>query len=165
MKAFLAAVLVVLLGQSALAADSGSIVIASPWLRATPKGAPVAGGYVTITNKGSEPDRLIGASLPIAATGEIHSMSMDHGVMHMARLDNGLEIKPGATVTLAPGGFHVMFQKPTAVLKEGETIDGTLTFAKAGTVPVTFVVRGMAAKAPSAPMHHDMGAMPGMDMH
>ena len=45
------------------------IVVTAPWLRATPKNAPVAGGYATITNKGATPDVLLGASLPMAAKG------------------------------------------------------------------------------------------------
>ena len=138
------------------------IVVSAPWLRATPHGAPVAGGYATITNKGTAPDRLVGASLPIAPSGEIHEMSMDHGVMHMARLDKGLEIAPGATVTLTPGGYHLMFQKPTVQLKQGESLKGSLTFANAGTIPVTFAVAGMAAK--SAPgMSAPKGDMQGME--
>lgn len=143
-----------------------TIVVSTPWLRATPKGAPVAGGYVTVTNKGSASDRLLSASLSIASKGEVHSMTMANGVMHMERLDKGLEIKPGATVTLTPGGYHVMFIKPTAQLKQGENIKGVLNFEKAGMVAVTFAVAGMAAKsAPGTKPARDMSNMPGMDMH
>jgi copper(I)-binding protein len=153
------------LAASPLLAQSAApgIVVSAPWLRATPHGAPVAGGYATITNKGTTPDRLVAASLPIAPKGEIHEMSMDHGVMHMARLDKGLAIAPGQTVTLTPGGYHLMFMKPTAQLKPGESVKGTLTFEKAGTIAVTFAVAGMAAKtAPGAPAPKD--DMRGMDM-
>ena len=119
---------------------------------------------MTIVNRGTAPDRLVGASLDVAPKGEVHEMSMANGVMHMARLPNGLAIAPGATVTLAPGGDHLMFLKPTVQLKEGQTIAGSLVFAKAGKVVVTFAVAGIAAKsAPgtSAPAGHDM---PGMKM-
>ena len=155
-------------GAQMHAAKVVGITIISPWLRATPKGAPVAGGYVTIRNAGGMPDRLIGASLPMAAKGEVHSMSMDNGVMHMRRLDDGLAIAPGQTITLAPGGDHLMFIKPTAPLKVGDKVTGSLTFARMGTIPVTFAVAGMAARtAPGtpekAPSGH--GGMPGMDMH
>ena len=147
--------------QPARSADSGStangILVKDAWLRATPHGAPVAGGYATITNAASAPDRLVSASLSSAPKGEVHAMSMENGVMHMSRLDQGLDIAPGATVTLKPGGFHLMFLNPSAPLKEGETVKGTLTFAKAGVIPVTFAVAGMAAKG--AP-----GGMEGMDM-
>ena len=132
-------------GGSPLRADP-TIVVSSPWLRATPKGASVAGGYATITNTGAGPDRLVGASLPMAPKGEIHSMSMANGVMHMERLDKGLPIAPGATVALTPGGYHLMFIKPKTQLTEGETVKGTLTFEKAGPVAVTFPVAGFGAK-------------------
>src|ERR1700712_3899638 len=119
------------------AADSTSgIVIKAAWLRATPNGAKVAGGYVTITNTGATADTLLAASIAAAPTGEIHTMSMENGVMHMGRLDAGLAIAPGATVTLKPGGDHLMFMNPTAPIKEGASVTGALTFAKAGVLPV-----------------------------
>lgn len=163
---------VILLAASpSLAAESpaakGSIVVTSPWLRATPRGTPVAGGYATVTNKGPAADRLIGASLPMAPNGEVHAMSMtSDGVMHMKSLPDGLAIGPGASVTLSPGGYHLMFAKPSAPLKEGEHVKGELTFSKAGRVPVTFAVGGMAAtRSPDVGTHGDTGAdMPGMDM-
>ena len=152
------------LAVGAAPAVAGDIDVQAPWLRATPKGASVAGGYATIVNHGAVPDRLVGASLPGAAAGEVHEMSMKDGVMHMARLADGLAIAPGATVTLTPGGDHLMFPKPAAQLKEGQKIAGALLFAKAGKVAVTFAVAGFGAKsAPGRPAAagHDM---PGMKM-
>ena len=154
----------------AFAADA-PIAIAHPWLRATPRTAPVAGGYVTLTNRGKAPDTLVSASLPMAPEGQIHTMTMKNGVMDMRRLDEGLVLAPGATVTLRPGGDHLMFLQPKTQLKEGETVQGSLTFQHAGTVPVTFVVGGMAAKSapgtkPTASGHEGMKGMDmkGMDM-
>ena len=86
----------------------GSIEIGNPWARATPKGAPVGGAYMTITNKGAEADRLIGASSPIASQMEVHQMTMDKGVMSMRPVPGGLEIKPGQTVVLNPESLHLM---------------------------------------------------------
>ncbi len=71
--------------------------IETPWLRATPGGAKVGAGYLRITNTGSEPDRLTGASMPLAGRGEVHEMSMQNGVMHMRALPQGLAIPPGQT--------------------------------------------------------------------
>lgn len=141
------------------------IAVVTPWLRASPKGASVAGGYATIVNNGAVPDRLVGASLPIAAKGEVHSMWMADGVMHMAHLDKGLPIAAGATVRLTPGGYHLMFLKPTRPLKEGETIEGSLTFEKAGTMKVRFAVGGMADKAAPGTKPPMQSGMDGMDMH
>ena len=74
---------------------AGSIEIGNPWARATPKGAPVGGAYMTITNKGTEADRLIGVSSPVASQAEVHQMSMDNGVMSMRPVPGGLRSTPG----------------------------------------------------------------------
>lgn len=133
----------------------GDLTLTAPWTRATPGGAKVAGGYVTITNTGASADRLISGTFTQAGRVEIHEMAMKDGVMVMRPLADGLEIPAGGTVTLAPGGFHIMFMDLKQPLKEGETVSGTLTFQKAGTVNVTFDVRGIGAGAgtPAATEH------------
>ena len=133
-----------------VAIKAGDLAIETPWLRATPAGATVAGGYVRLTNTGTAPDTLTGAAIPLAGRGTIHSMTMEGGVMRMAPVEGGLTIKPGETVTLKPGGFHLMFEDLTAGPKAGETVPGTLTFARAGTVPVTFSVAPIGAQSPGA---------------
>jgi copper(I)-binding protein len=122
---------------------AGTLRIEAPWLRATPGGAKVAAGYLRITNTGSEPDRLTAARMPLAARGEVHEMTMQNGVMHMGPVAGGLIIEPGKTVELKPGGFHVMFLDLKGVLKEGQSIEVTLTFEKAGSVTVPFPVQGL----------------------
>jgi len=133
---------------------AGDLTIETPWLRATPNGAKVAGGYVRITNTGSAPDVLTGAAVPFAKSGDLHSMSMEGGVMKMAPLSEGLTIKPGETVELKPGGYHLMFEGLTGAPKAGETVAGTLTFQRAGTVPVTFSVAPIGAAAPGGQHQH-----------
>jgi hypothetical protein len=132
---------------------AGTLVIAGPWSRATPGGAQVAGGYLTITNTGSASDRLTAATLSVASTGEVHESTNAGGVVRMRPVEGGLEIKPGATVELKPGGYHVMFMRLKQPLKEGERLSGTLTFEKAGTVQVDFAVRGIGAQR-GAPSEH-----------
>lgn len=126
---------------------AGSLVIADPWSRATPKGASVAGGYMTITNNGTTPDRLIGGSSDVASSFEVHEMSMTEGVAKMRPLQGGLEIKPGQTVELKPGSYHVMFTGLKKPLSAGEHIKATLVFEKAGKVDVDYDVRAMGATA------------------
>ena len=133
----------------------GNLVVTGPWIRATPKGAPVAGGYLKITNNGKEPDRLVGGSLVGAARFEVHEMSMDNGVMKMRPLAHGLEIKPGETVELKPGGYHIMFMQPKDQFRAGQTVKGTLEFAKAGQVDVTYQVSPMGGPAPAMNMPMD----------
>jgi copper(I)-binding protein len=126
---------------------AGTLVIDRPWTRATPGGAKVAGGFMTITNKGTEPDRLIGGSLPRAGRFEVHETRMEGNVMRMRPLPKGLEIAPGQTVTLAPGGYHVMFMELKQPLKQGERLRGQLVFERAGTVEVEYTVESPGAKA------------------
>jgi periplasmic copper chaperone A len=121
----------------------GSLEISHTWARATPKGAKVGAGYLTITNKGTAPDRLVGGSLAAAAGFTIHEMTTVDGVSKMRPLTNGLEIKPGESVELKPGSFHVMFMDLKSPLTQGDQIKGTLVFAKAGTVEVEFDVQGI----------------------
>jgi copper(I)-binding protein len=96
---------------TASAADykAGSLEISDPWSRATPKGSSVAAGYMTIRNTGSTPDRLISGSSDVTSKFEVHEMKMENGVAKMRPVKGGLEIKPGETVELKPGSFHVMF--------------------------------------------------------
>ena len=162
--AFMVTALLAAYALPAQAADVmlGHLKISAPWARATPKGASVGGGYLTITNMGSQSDRLIGGSAAICKSVQVHEMKMDNGVMKMRELANGLEIKPGQTVTLAPGGYHIMFMGLKQPLKKGEHVKVTLQFAKAGKVEVDFTVEGIGA------MHSGAisggGAMPGMKM-
>jgi copper(I)-binding protein len=119
----------------------GSLRIEQPWARATPTGAKVAGGYLRVTNEGTTPDRLVGGTFPLAGRVEIHEMSMVDGIMRMRPLDPGLEIGPGQSVELKPGGYHVMLLDVKKVLAVGDTIEVTLTFEKAGEVQATAEVR------------------------
>ena len=127
---------------------AGDLVISQAWSRATPGGAKVAGGFLTIENKGTAPDKLVAVSAEIAGKAEIHEMAMDNGVMKMRPLDKGLVIEPGKTVKLAPGGNHLMLQDLKGPFKEGEKVPVTLEFEKAGKVSVSLDVQGVGAKAP-----------------
>ncbi|OQM75632.1 copper chaperone PCu(A)C [Manganibacter manganicus] len=145
--------------QPALAHDytAGSLAIAHPWSRKAPPAAPVAGGYVSITNNGSEPDRLVGGSSPVAERVDIHVSSVDDGVARMRPADDGIEIAPGETVELKPGGTHIMFIKPSNLPGEGQQFPATLHFEKAGAVDVEFAVQAMGAAA-QEPDHGSHGA-------
>jgi copper(I)-binding protein len=127
----------------------GSIAIEQPWARATPKGATIGAGYMRITNTGNEPDRLVGGSVSFAKRFEVHSMTMEQGVMKMREVKDGLEIKPGETVELKPGGYHVMFVDLKEPLKQGEDVSVTLNFAKAGTIEVKYPVQAAGAGSPA----------------
>jgi periplasmic copper chaperone A len=133
--------------------SAGPIKIDQPWLRATPGGAKVGGGYLTITNTGTTPDRFLGVTLPQAGRVEVHEMKMEGGTMQMREAKGGLEIPPGQKVELKPGGYHIMFMDLRAPFKQGDTLKGQLRFEKAGTVDVDFKVESIGAGAPAMPKH------------
>jgi len=157
---FLAAAVVALATMPASADDVtvGSIKIAAPWARATPKGASVGGAYLTITNTGTAPDRLVSGSSDVAQRVEIHEMGMDKGVMKMRELSQGLEIKPGETVEFKPGGYHVMLVGLKKPLVQGQDLKATLQFEKAGKVDVDFKIGSIGAQSGGGGAH-DMGGM------
>jgi periplasmic copper chaperone A len=166
---FLIVASMLLLGLLTLTARADDIkardlVISQPWSRATPAGAQVASGYLTIANKGTTPDRLLGGSSDAAAKVDIHEMSSDGGVMTMRLIDSGLALAPGATVTLAPGGYHLMLTDIKKPLKQGDGVPITLKFEKAGDVTVTFNVMGIGAKGPDASAKPAMAPMGKGDM-
>ena len=162
-----ATMLAFFLAAPALAEEvkAGDLVITQAWSRATPGGAKVAGGYLTIQNKGSAADRLIGGSADVADQVQVHEMATTNGVMTMRRLDKGLSIEPGKTVKLAPGGYHLMLLDLKSPLKQGDQVPVTLEFEKAGKVKLTFDVQGVGAKGPAGAGetggHMDMKKMPG----
>ena len=147
--------------------DVGSIHIAQPWSRATPKGATTGAGYMTITNKGTTPDRVSCVSSDASAQCQIHSMTMEGGVMKMRPVEGGLEIKPGETVKLTPSGFHMMLVKLKHPLEAGQMVKATLKFDKAGTVDVDCPVMALGASPGGAAggMNMQDGGMMQMDKH
>src|SRR6201991_2677975 len=155
LQVFAFAVLFAVLGASAHAQEikAGDLVITQPWSRATPGGAKIAGGFLTIENKGAAPDRLIGVSGEIAGKVEIHEMAMNNGVMTMRPLDKGLSIEPGKTVKLAPGGYHLMLMDLKNPLKQGDKVPLVLEFEKAGKVNLALDVQGVGAQAPGGTGH------------
>lgn len=152
----LASALAVTVATPVLAHDFkvGPIEIKHPWARPTPPGAPTGGGYFTLVNTGTTPDRLLGGSTPAAGRLEVHEMSMDGGIMRMRKLDKGLAVPAGGTVELKPGGLHIMLIGLKAPLKVGDRVPATLRFEKAGEVKIQFQVQ----TPPTPGAGHDKGA-------
>src|SRR6478752_7518442 len=97
---YLAAIALTLASAAAFAHDfkAGPLKIGHPWSRATPSGAKVGGGYLSIENTGTAADRLVSVSVPFAARSEIHEMAVKDGIMTMRPLDKGVEVPAGAKV-------------------------------------------------------------------
>lgn len=142
----------------------GDLLISGGFTRATLPNAPVGGGYLTITNQGSQADRLVSAASPVAGVTQIHEMKMEGDVMKMGELPSGIEIPAGSTVTLSPGGLHIMFMQLKQPLVEGAKVPLTLTFERAGVIEVQLDVGSIGADAPAAG-HAEHGDASGHGAH
>lgn len=137
--------------------ETGAVKVSHPWARATPGGATIAAAYVTIAAKDEAGDTLIGASTPAAGRVEIHTHTMEDGVMKMRRIEK-LAVPGGGMTLLKPSGDHIMLFELKAPLKEGDLLPLTLVFEKAGEVKVEATVEPVGAKGP-----HGMDHQPGDD--
>jgi len=126
----------------------GTLEISHPWTRATPATAQSGGGFLTITNKGTAPDRLIAARSTVSERVEVHEVRMEGSVMRMRELEKGLEIPAGATVMLKPGGYHIMFMGLKAPLAKDAKVPVTLVFEKAGSLDIQLDVQALGTSVP-----------------
>ena len=150
-RSFLIAASFALMAGSA--AQAGALEATDAFARATPPGAQVGGVFLRLTNHG-EATALIDGRTDIARDVQIHSHDMDEaGVMRMRQVAGGLPLPMHQTVTLQPGGYHIMLVGLTGRLVEGEDISLTLEFADGRSLPMTVPVRGIAAAMPGAEGH------------
>ncbi|MEZ5825472.1 MAG: copper chaperone PCu(A)C [Geminicoccaceae bacterium] len=146
----------------------GDLVIEGLWSRETPRSAKNGASFMTITNEGSEDDRLVAASSDAAGRVELHTHLMDGGVMRMRQVE-AIDLPAGETVMLQPGGLHVMLLDLPKPLAKGDELALELMFEKSGTietlVPVADITRGAMGGHAKGKMGegkgHDMGH--GMD--
>jgi periplasmic copper chaperone A len=145
---FLTLVVAALAALAILAGCSGSadgspaaaITISDAWVRIVGPGLPAA-GYLTIDNRGSLADALVAASSPDAASVEVHQTAADSsGMVGMAPVAR-LSCPVGATVALAPGGYHLMIMGLASTLRAGDRLELDLVFEHAGRVIVQAEVR------------------------
>lgn len=142
MKRLLALATALMLATPALAHEVtvGDLQIIHPHIPQPAATAKAAGGFMAITNNGTETDRLIGVETAIAAKAEVHESRVDaNGVGTMEHVD-AVEIPPGETVNLEHGGYHIMLMGLSGPLLEGELHKATLIFERAGRVEIEFQV-------------------------
>ena len=119
---------------------AAGVEVSDAWARATPPGATTGAVFFTLRNTGAEDDRLRQAATPAAKTAELHSHLMEGGVARMRQVPE-IAVPGKATVVLQPGGLHVMLFDLKQPLKEGDSIDLVLGFAKAGEQKLRVPVR------------------------
>ncbi|ANH03454.1 copper chaperone PCu(A)C [Shinella sp. HZN7] len=162
MKRILASFVALALSASAAFAHDftlGNLEIHHPASRATLPGQPVGGGFMTITNKGAEADRLVSIAAPdVSDDVQLHEMAVENDVMKMRQLPDGIEVPAGAKVELKSGGLHVMFMRIKHPFTEGEKFKATLTFEKAGKIDVDFRIEAAKPGARSGEGAADHGS-------
>lgn len=132
---------------------SQSLQVTGAWSRETATGQVVAGGFMTLTNRSRSDDRFVGASSPVASEVQLHTMSMDGGVMRMRRLTTGIPVPAGASVELRPGGLHIMFMGLKRQLRQGQRFPVTLQFERAGRITVNVAVQAVGSTGPKGAGH------------
>jgi len=139
----------VLFGSSASAVE-----VSDPWVRATPPGAKLSAGFLTVKADAGTPDRLIAVTSPRAGRVEIHESRMDGEIMRMRALPDGVAVPAEGQVVLAPGGIHLMLLDLPQPLQTGESIALTLSFEVAGEVSVEAQVRHPGEMGDEHQHHH-----------
>jgi copper(I)-binding protein len=130
-------------GSPALAHDYtiGALHVQQPVARPSFPGQPSGAAYVSIENNGKQADKLVGVSTPIAASAQIHTMTMVGNVMKMREVD-GIELEPSGKIAMQPGnGYHIMLMGLKQPLKVGDQFPMTLMFEKAGKLKVSVDVK------------------------
>ncbi|HUO53614.1 MAG TPA: copper chaperone PCu(A)C [Rhodoblastus sp.] len=123
----------------AAGAGAAGVAVQHPWAMATPPKAVVGRAFMTLINETGEVDHLIGATTDVARTAEVSGFRIFDSVPNLRRLVN-IDIPAGGKIVFSPGGYHILLRNLKRPLIAGETFSITLTFEKAGVLPVTFTV-------------------------
>ena len=116
---------------------AGDLVVEQPIAAASAKLAKAGAAYMSITNNGDTPDRLVAVKADFPKV-MLHATVEKDGIARMVHLHDGVELNPGETISFAPGGLHVMFMGLTDPLEAGGMIPATLVFEQAGELEITF---------------------------
>jgi copper(I)-binding protein len=150
----------IFVGLTVWAADQMGTQVTDAWARPTAGASTTSSAYMTIANESETDDVLKAAHSPKAKAVEVHQTTMTpDGVMQMRKVEEGLPIPAGGTLSLAPGGAHLMLIGLSEPLHEGDEFPLTLEFAKATPIDVAVRVRTSAPGIEGAPrddMHEDM---------
>jgi copper(I)-binding protein len=126
-------------------AQQRDVKVENAWSRAAIQGGTGV-VYLTITDSGAS-DRLVAISAPVAAKAELHESFTEQGIAKMRGVGT-LPLAADSTVTLAPGGYHIMLMELKQPLKEGDSFPVTLSFEHAGPITTTVTVRRVGRAVP-----------------
>jgi copper(I)-binding protein len=140
-----------LIGTAATAQETrvGELQISRSWMRATPPGSTVGAWYLEIVNNGEKSDRLVGGSVAVSTSIEIHETKINGGIARMRPIAEGIVLAPQSTTKLEPGGAHIMLVGLKQPLKQGQRVKGTLIFSNAGAVELDVPVESLGSAGPT----------------
>ncbi len=122
-----ALLLTTVLLSAAAWAGSASVHVTAAWTRPTPEGLGIAVGYMTLTNTGAKPVRLMTITSAIASHVEVHESRVQEGMAHMT--ETVLQIEAGQQRRLQPGGVHLMLMGLSRPLRLDEEVPLEMTFS------------------------------------
>ena len=144
----------VITAMAALAAQSAwaaNLSVTDAWARATMPGQKVSAAYMQLQSDADA--RLVSASSPAVTRVEVHEMKMDGDVMRMREVKS-IELPKGKTVSLEPGGYHIMLMNLTKPIAAGEVIPLTLVVESGGKRQTIEVKAEARAPGNGAMPHH-----------
>jgi copper(I)-binding protein len=127
--------------------------LSDAWARETVSGQTATAAYLTIANRGGSADTLVAVGAPVPARASLHRTRRDDGIARMRPIEGGLEIPPGESVRLEPGGPHIMIENLAGPLGAGETLRLTLRFTRTGERAVDMPVAVAGATGPAHQGH------------
>lgn len=131
-------------------AGSEDVVVEDAWARASIGVNRPGVAYMTISNTGDEAVILTGLRTDLAMMPDIHQTSTNaDGVSSMAPAGE-IEIAPGESVSLEPGGLHAMLMRLQRPMAKGESFSLTLDFSDGGEIVVEVPILGIAARGPES---------------
>lgn len=151
---FIAFLLAAVLPFSAFAHNHGHLVFEHSWIKLPIPGMTMTGGFINITNNGTQDEQFIAAHSDIAKKVELHTMVMVDGVMKMRAVDGGWTIPAGASISLKSGGNHIMFIGLQKHLHADDMVTIELEFKHAGRIERSFHVRKPGAMSEEHKTQH-----------
>ncbi|MFF0655649.1 copper chaperone PCu(A)C [Micromonospora tulbaghiae] len=142
-------------------AAAGVLTVRDPWVKAADKGMTAA--FATLANDGSTDVTITKAATAISPM-ELHEMTMKDGKMVMQAKERGIVIKARSSITLEPGGDHLMLMNLAKPVKAGDELSFTLTFADGRTQTFTAVAKPFTGAQESYAPGHGESPMPEMSM-
>ena len=150
---WLLAILLATTVTSAQHYEAGDIHIQSPWSRELPPTSPNGAVYLTLTNPGTQPDKLLSASTDVAELVEIHSHILEDGMMKMRRVES-VDLPPHKAVLFTPGGYHFMLIGLKRPLEADDRFQLLLEFEQNSQALVEIVVQSSDAQSTGKTGHN-----------